>query len=148
MRSWLLPHKQTLLWSIQDNYTSASMQPAHLRISINLSHSQYFWSEFSIFLENVIFAHTNVLQPRHSTSVFLEILNKKSVKILTNQYSWRHCYTILCKTTILYMELTRTIHGLPLQQNSSVCAYNRPTYGHTCNETVHMTHNLLFYLWC
>ena len=38
------------------------------RISINISH---FQSEFSIFLDNVIFAHTNVLQPRYST---LEIL--------------------------------------------------------------------------
>ena len=47
------------------------LQPAHLRISINLSHFQYFWSEFSIFL---IFSHTNVLQPKHSTSVFFEIL--------------------------------------------------------------------------
>ena len=31
----------------------------------------------------MIFAHTNVLQPRHSISIFFSISNRKSVKILT-----------------------------------------------------------------
>ena len=60
------------------------LQPAHLRISINLSHFQYFRSKFSNFLENVIFSHTNVLQPRHSISVFFEILQYFQQKISKN----------------------------------------------------------------
>ena len=56
------------------------LQPTHLRVSINLPHFQYFWSKFSNFLENVIFAHTNVLQPKHSISEILQYFQQKISK--------------------------------------------------------------------
>ena len=71
----------------QDRFTASAsevlsvgyqcLQPTHLRIS----HFQYFWSKFSNLL---IFAHTNILQSKHSISVFFEILQYFQQKISKN----------------------------------------------------------------